>query len=291
MLQNVIFLGWIGLGLVFVAATGIQGEYAAAAVLAVIFAYPIALVAYVRDTGGPVGEDKQQTPSRIARRVGQAVRFTWFYVVGVLVISALFTSFKLSLFFLAIGFAPFALPKLMRRWEARGATEAAIKAAGESTGEAPREIAFKPVYRFKEVGGSNLLLVDPKSRQFAVRRGWKLRYYPYSDLIAVEVEKDGFNVKNTKKESSLMAGVAGGLIAGPVGMALGLFSGGGSTTTSREVVHELALKLHINDAASPVYRLKFLKSRTGCSVKQAQRAAKSLDEWYARMRGTLQPHP
>lgn len=129
------------------------------------------------------------------------------------------------------------------------------------------------------------VLIDPlRLRQLE----WKPVVYSFSDLIAVEVIKDGSSVIKTQRGSQLAGAAIGGVLLGPAGLLVGGLSGG---KTQQNKIEKLALKLYTNDLTMPVQEILFWNSPgVGVDPNQPgiQDAAKQLDQWYGRLRAIIE---
>ena len=128
------------------------------------------------------------------------------------------------------------------------------------------------------------LAIDPNSQQFVLLpKKQPPKLYAFSDLVAVEVQKNGQSYETSNRGSQITGAAVGAVLLGPLGLLVGGLSG---SKKKVETVRELSLKLYLTDLQHPVTELVFFKSRidhkpTDFVVKDA---AKRLDDWYGRLR-------
>ena len=83
------------------------------------------------------------------------------------------------------------------------------------------------------------------------------RKHSFSDIVSVEVQENDTTVTNTNRGSQLMGAVAGGLLLGAGGALVGGLSG---STRSRVRIRGLALKIVVDNLATPNYTIWFFKT-------------------------------
>ena len=86
------------------------------------------------------------------------------------------------------------------------------------------------------------------------------RKFAFADILEVSIHEDGETI-TTSSRSKINIGraVAGTLIAGPLGAAVGAFSGGRQTASSQATVQRLELRIVIRDVANPIIDFLFLR--------------------------------
>ena len=128
------------------------------------------------------------------------------------------------------------------------------------------------------------LAIDPNSKQFALLpKKQPPKLYAFSDLVAVEVQKNGQSLETTNRGSQIAGAAVGAVLLGPLGLLVGGLSG---SKKKVETVRELSLKLYLTDLRHPVTELVFFKSSSNHKPTDfaVTEAAKRLDEWYGRLR-------
>ena len=147
--------------------------------------------------------------------------------------------------------------------------------------------AFEPALVYQGLAGNYGLGVDPATKQFAIAvPNHQPRLYHYSQLVAVEVDKDGHAVTSTTgKIDTSNAAMATALI-GPLGLALGAKTSSESLT--KDHITRLSLKLYLTDVHSPFVEIPFNVGPLGASDDPATRkAVNAMEEWYGRLRSVV----
>lgn len=116
--------------------------------------------------------------------------------------------------------------------------------------------------------------VDDSSKQLCVIHGDAARLYNYKDIVESEVIIDGKSVTKTSRASQFVGTAIGGVLAGGVGAIIGGLSG---STSTKEKVNGVSLKLIVNDTKNPVHLIDFIElTNTGSTIpEQALEEAKS----------------
>ena len=137
-------------------------------------------------------------------------------------------------------------------------------------------------FEFKTTDGV-LVKLDMNRGKLATKKGGNIRVFDRSDIVAVDVERDGSSVQTIKRGTSFSGALIGALIGGGVGAMIGA-QGGTSTATSRDFVQALALRLTVADPKSPFVTLDFLTSSRPLPADSpvVRRAVKSMEDWRAR---------
>lgn len=91
---------------------------------------------------------------------------------------------------------------------------------------------------------------------------------PWSDINAVEIEKNGQSIQQTNRGSQVMGAAVGAILLGPLGLLMGGMSG---SKRQRERVNELSLKVMIDDRSAPVHRIMLFRMKgSGVDAKSRQ---------------------
>lgn len=118
------------------------------------------------------------------------------------------------------------------------------------------------------------LAVDDSTKKLCVIHGDAIRLYDYKEIIESEVIIDGKSVTKTSRASQFVGTAIGGVLAGGVGAIIGGLSG---STSTKEKVKGVSLKLIVNDTENPVHLIDFIElTNTGSTIpEQALEEAKS----------------
>lgn len=149
---------------------------------------------------------------------------------------------------------------------------------------------FSVGMRYNDPWKSSVIAIDPSSSQFAyggVDRPF--RTFPFSALIAAEVESDGVTIEKTNRGSQAMGAALGGALLGPAGLLMGGLSG--SKTRKKGKDTRLSLKLIVNDLQAPSIEIVFLAPGIRKMVDHKEKLIgtpeERLAEWFGRFRVIL----
>lgn len=131
--------------------------------------------------------------------------------------------------------------------------------------------------------GKRAVAISPEAAQFAVTNRWRRpTVYGYSDIIAVEVLRNGDAVTTTDRGSQVAGAAVGALLLGPMGLLLGGLTG---RKKQSQKVSSLTLRIVTSDMKAPVVDVPFLELKApglDVSSKRLQRAATLVAEWHGR---------
>ena len=147
---------------------------------------------------------------------------------------------------------------------------------------------FKPA--MVRLGGRQTysLAIDPGSRRFAIAKLWgRPQVFDFSDLVAVEILRNGDALSTTDRGSQLAGAVVGALLAGAVGLLVGGLSG---NRRQSQKISQLSLRIVANDLGSPSTEVVFFRAK-GAGVdpgsRKVQKSATQLSEWHGRFQAIL----
>ncbi|MBB5715836.1 SHOCT domain-containing protein [Sphingomonas aerophila] len=109
---------------------------------------------------------------------------------------------------------------------------------------------------YKSAYNRGVLALDHANRRIAIGTVSNHIERPWSDISAVEVEKNGQSIIQTNRGSQVMGAAVGAVLLGPLGLLMGGMSG---SKRQRERINELSLKVLIDDRAAPVHRITFFR--------------------------------
>lgn len=109
---------------------------------------------------------------------------------------------------------------------------------------------------YRSAHDRGVLALDHQGRRIAIGTITAHVERPWSDISAVEVEKNGQSITQTNRGSQVMGAAVGAVLLGPVGLLMGGLSG---SKRHKERVNELSLKVLIDDRRAPVHRITFFR--------------------------------
>lgn len=147
---------------------------------------------------------------------------------------------------------------------------------------------FKPAATYISPSSKYLLAVAPDKGTFAISMpGLPAKEYAFVELIAVEIERDGSTLTQTKGRIDTKGAAVATALIGPLGMVAGAKTSSTAVTVTR--MKTLNLKLIVEDFSDPVMTIPFLESGMSLSIdhKWVKEAQQQADEWYGRFRTIL----
>lgn len=144
---------------------------------------------------------------------------------------------------------------------------------------------FRPAVKFDGASGGPAIAIDPASNKFAIINRTQTKVFNFSDLVAVEVLRNGSSVTKTNRGSQVAGAAVGAVLLGPVGLLLGGLTG---SKRNVEKVERLSLKIFTNDLISPTHEIVFFggpKAKPDSPV--VKQGAQLLDDWHGRFQTIL----
>lgn len=145
---------------------------------------------------------------------------------------------------------------------------------------------FHPAVVFKGAFGGAGVAIDPGECKFAISHGSQgTKVFNFSDLVAVEVLRNGSSVSKTNRGSQVAGAAVGAILLGPFGLLLGGLTG---SRRSVEKIDRLSLKVFTNDLVNPVHEIVFFNipgsKPDSLAVKNS---SQELDSWHGRFQTIL----
>lgn len=140
---------------------------------------------------------------------------------------------------------------------------------------------FIPSVVLNGMSGGAGVAIDATRNKFAISNGPNhASVFNYSDLVSVEVLRNGSSVHQTNRGSQVAGAAVGALLLGPVGLLLGGLTG---SKRSSEKINKLSLKIFTTDIVNPVHEIVFFNGPPskpdGVLVTMA---SNELDAWHGR---------
>lgn len=143
---------------------------------------------------------------------------------------------------------------------------------------------FEPDELFISASDQSFIGIKFDSGQFIIGNTGFRKAYLFSEVVALEIVKDGASITSTNRGSQALGAAVGGIALGGVGLLAGALSGSKRT---KERVKELALKITVEDHVSPMHRVTFLNwpgdKGLEASDSTVKTAADQLDRFHAHL--------
>jgi len=126
-----------------------------------------------------------------------------------------------------------------------------------------------------------VVALNHDSKQIVVGRVTDHRQLPFSQISAVEIERNGQSLTQTNRGSQVMGAAVGAVLLGPLGLLMGGLTG---SKRNKQRVSELALKIIVDDPRAPVHRVVFFRMKgDGVDAKSGllREPAKKLEHFHA----------
>lgn len=140
---------------------------------------------------------------------------------------------------------------------------------------------------YKSAHDRGVIALDHANRRIAVGTVANHVERPWSDISAVEVEKNGQSVTQTNRGSQVMGAAVGAVLLGPLGLLMGGMSG---SKRQKERVNELSLKVLIDDRTAPVHRITFFRMKgngTDAQSRLLKAPASQMEHFHALLANAI----
>lgn len=124
---------------------------------------------------------------------------------------------------------------------------------------------------YKSAYDRGVVALDHQNKRIAIGTVGRNVERAWSDISAVQVEKNGQSLTQTNRGSQVMGAAVGAVLLGPLGLLMGGLTG---SKRQRERVNELSLRVLIDDRALPVHRITFFRMK-GSGVDAQSRALRT----------------
>lgn len=150
------------------------------------------------------------------------------------------------------------------------------------------ELKFNVNESLSNYGWSKSIRLDENEEKlyYATRTGiygdYKCRTVNFDEILDVTISSNGVNQINVSKGGLIGGGLVGGALFGGVGAVIGAL---GANKTSTEEVHELSLKITVNDLTNPLINMDIISSENAMdSTSELYRSTINLlDEWFGKL--------
>ncbi|PDS34401.1 hypothetical protein CO665_30675 [Rhizobium anhuiense] len=141
------------------------------------------------------------------------------------------------------------------------------------------------------IHGSNFgklgIAIDGTRRKFAILQGGNApKIFDFSQLISVEVFRDGNSITKTNRGGQVAGAAVGAVLLGPAGLLLGGLTG---SKRSIETITKLSLMIYVSDFIQPNYEVVFHQhlGSGGTKVSDLTMTMNELNAWHGRMQAIL----
>lgn len=138
--------------------------------------------------------------------------------------------------------------------------------------------------KFLSLNRENGIAIDEHKNKIAFlyktsEKSYQINSYDFSQVIEVEIIKDGETVTRTSKAGLLGGAAVGNLLAGGFGLIAGAM---GSNKTSSEKVKQLSIRIILEDLSNPAHKIYFVNTPEAFdqSSEEVVEALQDIDRWY-----------
>jgi hypothetical protein len=110
--------------------------------------------------------------------------------------------------------------------------------------------------------------------------------YSFSQIASVEIDENEETISKVNRGSQVVGAAVGGLVMGPLG---GLIGGLSASSRSRPRLRSISLKITVDDAMNPVYRIIFFQSPGGVDPEDpsAREAMSQAERFQAHLKNAM----
>lgn len=140
---------------------------------------------------------------------------------------------------------------------------------------------------YKSAYDRGVLALDHEGKRIAVGTVTNFIERPWSDISAVEVERNGQSLTQTNRGSQVMGAAVGAVLLGPLGLLMGGVTG---SKRQQERVNELSLKILIDERTAPVHRIAFFRAKgSGVDARSSllKEPAAKMEHFHALMANAI----
>lgn len=141
---------------------------------------------------------------------------------------------------------------------------------------------FWPAHAFVSTDGC-AIAIDPRAKKIAfVDLAGRPSIYAFSDILHVEVCKEGISFTKTNRRSQIFWMAIGQWFFGSKGFVVG---GDTASQTTAQQVTALSMKVYLADYAQPLREIDFYRGQAiEVNGQNFKRQLGLLDEWHGRLR-------
>jgi hypothetical protein len=137
---------------------------------------------------------------------------------------------------------------------------------------------------FISPGDGSILGLSFDDEQVVLGRGQLVKRYAFGAISAVEIVRNGVTVTQTNRGSQLISAAVGGALFGGVGALAGALTG---SSSSRERLAGLTIKIMVDDSTTPVHEVQVLRPRRGKGVDATSKVGAAALGLTNRLHGQL----
>ncbi len=112
----------------------------------------------------------------------------------------------------------------------------------------------------------------------------KAHIYDYSKLLQCEIDIDGDTIMKQSTTGTVGRAVLGGILTGGVGAIIG---GASASRTQKEKIHNIDLKVIVDDPMNPIYKINFFKGEMTKGSFVYKAVYPEIEKWHAILAGLI----